>query len=153
MANKQIVNFLNDFSVEVTPNAANKIENFSDYLSQGTLIYIAHIEGTPIEDTVATAKKITDQGFKAMPHFPARIIKDKATLAEWISQYQNEAGVENALLIAGGANKPYGDYDSSIQLIESELFTEFNTFSVPKSAGFINSFLGSFILSLKGEAV
>ena len=32
MANKQIVNFLNDFSVEVTPNAANKIENFSDYL-------------------------------------------------------------------------------------------------------------------------
>ena len=122
MANKQIVNFLNDFSVEVTPNAANKIENFSDYLSQGTLIYIAHIEGTPIEDTVATAKKITDQGFKAMPHFPARIIRDKATLADWISQYQNEAGVENALLIAGGANKPYGDYDSSIQLIESELF-------------------------------
>jgi methylenetetrahydrofolate reductase (NADPH) len=57
-----------------------------------------------------------------MPHFPARIIKDKATLADWISQYQNEAGVESALLIAGGANKPYGDYDSSIQLIESELF-------------------------------
>ncbi len=122
MANEHIVNFLNDFSVEITPNAANKIENFSDYLSKGTLIYIAHIEGTPIEDTVATAKKITDQGFKAMPHFPARIIKDKATLADWISQYQNEAGVENALLIAGGANRPYGDFDSSIQLIESELF-------------------------------
>ena len=122
MANEHIVNFLNDFSVEVTPNAANKIENFSDHLSQGTLIYIAHIEGTPIEDTVATAKKITDQGFKAMPHFPARIIKDKATLSDWISQYQNEAGVENALLIAGGANRPYGDFDSSIQLIESELF-------------------------------
>ena len=122
MANKHIVNFLNDFSVEITPNAANKIENFSDYLSKGTLIYIAHIEGTPIEDTVATAKKITDQGFKAMPHFPARIIKDKATLSDWISQYQNEAGVDNALLIAGGANRPYGDFDSSIQLIESELF-------------------------------
>ena len=122
MANKHILNFLDGFSIEVTPNAANKIENFSDYLPSGTLIYIAHIEGTPIEDTVRTAKKITDQGFKAMPHFPARIIKDKQTLADWISQYQNEAGVENALLIAGGANKPYGEYDSSIQLIESELF-------------------------------
>ena len=57
-----------------------------------------------------------------MPHFPARIIKDKNMLGDWIARYQNEAGVENALLIAGGANKPYGDYDSSIQLIESELF-------------------------------
>ena len=124
MTTEHIVNFLEDFSIEVTPNAANKIEKFEDFLPIGTFIYIAHIEGTPIEDTVSTAKKITDQGFRAMPHFPARIIKDKVMLSEWISMYKNEAGVENALLIAGGANKPYGDYDSSIQLIESELFDQ-----------------------------
>ena len=126
MANKQIVNFLNDFSVEVTPNAANKIENFSDYLSQGTLIYIAHIEGTPIEDTVATAKKITDQGFKAMPHFPARIIEDKDMLESWLSQYSGEANVQEALLIAGGSKEPAGVYDSSIQIIETELFDKYS---------------------------
>ena len=75
---------------------------------------------------VNTAKKITDQGFSPMPHFPARIIKDKNILQDWISRYQNEANVKNALLIAGGANKPYGEYDSSIQLIESELFDKAN---------------------------
>ena len=122
MVSENIENFLNDFSIEVTPNAAKKINQFSDYLSPGTLIYIAHIEGTPIEETVETAKKITNQGFEAMPHFPARIIKDRNMLGDWIARYQNEAGVVNALLIAGGANKPYGDFDSSIQLIESELF-------------------------------
>ena len=122
MVSENIENFLNDFSIEVTPNAAKKINQFSDYLSPGTLVYIAHIEGTPIEETVETAKKITNQGFKAMPHFPARIIKDRNMLGDWIARYKNEAGVENALLIAGGANKPYGDFDSSIQLIESELF-------------------------------
>ena len=122
MVSENIENFLNDFSIEVTPNAAKKINQFSDYLSPGTLVYIAHIEGTPIEETVETAKKITNQGFKAMPHFPARIIKDRNMLGDWIARYQNEAGVENALLIAGGANKPYGDFDSSIQLIESGLF-------------------------------
>ena len=122
MVSENMENFLNDFSIEVTPNAAKKINQFSDYLSPGTLVYIAHIEGTPIEETVETAKKITNQGFKAMPHFPARIIKDRNMLGDWIARYQNEAGVENALLIAGGANKPYGDFDSSIQLIESELF-------------------------------
>ena len=121
-----IKNFLRDFSVEVTPKAASKIENFSDLLPKGTLIYVAHIEGTSIDDMVNTAKKITDQGFSPMPHFPARIIKDKNILQDWISRYQNEADVKNALLIAGGANKPYGEYDSSIQLIESELFDKAN---------------------------
>ena len=126
MKNNILNNFLKDFSIEVTPKAALKIENFSDYLPSKTLIYIAHIEGTPIDDMVQTAKKITDQGFLAMPHFPARIIKNKNVLGEWITRYQSEAGVENALLIAGGSNKPYGEYDSSINLIESELFDKAN---------------------------
>jgi methylenetetrahydrofolate reductase (NADPH) len=126
MKNNILNNFLKDFSIEVTPKAASKIEKFSDYLPAETLIYIAHIEGTPIDDMVQTAKKITDQGFSAMPHFPARIIKNKNVLDEWITRYQSEAGVENALLIAGGSNKPYGEYDSSINLIESELFDKAN---------------------------
>ena len=126
MSNEAVKNFLDGFSVEVTPKAASKIENFEDYVPSGTLIYIAHIEGTPIDEMVATAKKINDQGFFPMPHFPARIIKDKKVLNDWISRYKNEANVSNALLIAGGANKPYGEYDSSIQLIESELFDKAN---------------------------
>ena len=132
MSSEAIKKFLDGFSVEVTPKAASKIENFEDYIPSGTLVYIAHIEGTPIEEMVETAKKINDQGFCAMPHFPARIIKDKNVLEDWISRYKNEANVSNALLIAGGANKPYGEYDSSIQLIESELFdrADFNNLHI-----------------------
>ena len=122
MKNDKLSNFLKGFSLEVTPRAAAKIENFSELIPKGTLIYIAHIEGTPIEEMVETAKKINDQGYSPMPHFPARIIKNEQVLQDWISQYKNEANVENALLIAGGSNKPYGDFDSSVQLIESELF-------------------------------
>ena len=122
MSNEAIKNFLDGFSIEVTPRAAAKIDNFAELIPKGTLIYIAHIEGTPIDEMIATAKKINEQGFSPMPHFPARIIKDKNVLQDWISKYQNEANVKNGLLIAGGANKPYGEYDSSIQLIESELF-------------------------------
>ena len=132
MSSEAIKKFLDGFSVEVTPKAASKIENFEDYIPSGTLVYIAHIEGTPIDEMVETAKKINDQGFCAMPHFPARIIKDKNVLEDWISRYKNEANVSNALLIAGGANKPYGEYDSSIQLIESELFdkADFNNLHI-----------------------
>jgi methylenetetrahydrofolate reductase (NADPH) len=122
MNNNFLNNFLKGFSIEITPKAVEKIENLSELIPTGTLFYIAHIEGTPIEEMVQTAKKINEQGYSTMPHFPARIIKDKNTLKDWISRYQNEANVENALLLAGGANKPYGEYDSSIHLIESELF-------------------------------
>lgn len=122
MSNNILNNFLKGFSIEVTPRAITKINNLSELIPSGTLFYIAHIEGTPIEEMVQTAKRINEQGYPTMPHFPARIIKDKDTLKDWISRYQNEANVENALLLAGGANKPYGDYDSSIHLIESELF-------------------------------
>ena len=122
MSNNLLKNFLNNFSIEVTPRAVAKIENLSELIPSGTLVYIAHIEGTPIEEMVKTAKKINQQGYATMPHFPARIIKDKKTLKDWISKYQNEANVKSALLLGGGVNKPYGEYDSSIQLIESELF-------------------------------
>ena len=114
--------FLKDFSIEVLPRTAAKIENFCDILPQQTLIYIAHIEGTPIEEMVDTAKRLIEEGFDVMPHFPARIIKNHATLVDWIKRYQNEAGVKQALLLAGGVDKPYGEYQCSMDLLETGEF-------------------------------
>jgi len=71
---------------------------------------------------VATAKRLNESGFDVMPHFPARIIKDEATLADWIARYQGEANVEQALLLAGGVTSPHGDFHSSMQLLETGLF-------------------------------
>jgi methylenetetrahydrofolate reductase (NADPH) len=104
------------------PRTAEKVEDFRTLLAPGTRVYIAHIEGTPIEDMVATAKRLADEGYPVMPHFPARIIKDEATLADWIARYQGEAGVDQALLLAGGVAQPHGDFHSSMQLMETGLF-------------------------------
>ncbi len=114
--------FLKDFSIEVMPRTAEKIEDFRAILPQGTRVYIAHIEGTPIEDMVATAKRLSADGFNVMPHFPARIIKDEATLGDWIARYQGEADIKQALLLAGGVDKPHGDYEDSMQLLSTGLF-------------------------------
>ena len=122
--------FLQGYSIEVMPRTAEKIEDFRAILPKGTRVYIAHIEGTPIEDMVATAKRIAGEGFDVMPHFPARIIKDKATLADWIARYQGEANVRQALLLAGGVTNPHGDYHSSMQLLESGLFDGFDRLHV-----------------------
>jgi len=114
--------FLKDYSIEVMPRTAEKVEDFRALLPEGTRVYIAHIEGTPIEDMVATAKRLNNDGFRVMPHFPARIIKDEATLGDWIARYQGEADVKQALMLAGGVEKPHGDFHSSMQLLETGLF-------------------------------
>ena len=126
MNSEVVKNFLNGYSIEVTPNAAAKIENFAEVLPANTRIYIAHIEGTPFDEMLTTAKKITNEGFIPMPHFPARIIEDKDMLESWLSQYSGEANVREALLISGGSKEPAGVYDSSIQIIETELFDKYS---------------------------
>ena len=118
--------FLVDFSIEVMPRTASKIESFNEILPQNTRVYIAHIEGVPIEEMVETAKRLSSEGFNVMPHFPARIIKDKDTLENWIQRYQDEAGIEQALLLAGGVSRPHGSFETSMQLVETELFEKYN---------------------------
>ncbi|RMA41923.1 methylenetetrahydrofolate reductase [Rhodophyticola porphyridii] len=120
--NPELEAFLDGYSIEVMPRTAEKVEDFRALLPEGTRVYIAHIEGTPIDDMVATAARLAANGYAVMPHFPARIIADKATLADWIARYQGEAGVDQALLLAGGPPKPLGAFHSSMQLMETGLF-------------------------------
>jgi methylenetetrahydrofolate reductase (NADPH) len=117
--------FLKGFSIEVMPRTAASVEDFRDLLPEGTRVYIAHIDGTPIDDMVATAKRLARGGFQVMPHFPARVIRDRAELADWVTRYRGEAGVEQALLLGGGVATPAGDFDNSMQLIETGLFDGF----------------------------
>ncbi len=124
-SNADMEALLDGFSIEVMPRTAEKVEDFRALLPGGTRVYIAHIEGTPIEDMVATAARLRREGFDPMPHFPARIIPDRATLADWIARYKGEAGITQALLLGGGVNTPAGDFDSSMQMIETGLFDGF----------------------------
>ncbi len=115
--------FLDGFSIEVMPRTAAKIPDFRAILPPETRIYVAHIDGTPIEDMLVTCKRIVDEGFQVMPHFPARIIPDQATLETWVKSY-SDLGVRQALLLGGGVDTPAGDFDNSMQLLETGLFDE-----------------------------
>ena len=122
--------FLSGWSIEVMPRTAEKVEDFRAILPPGTRVYVAHIDGTEIADMVATAKRIAGQGFTVMPHFPARSIADRATLADWIARYRGEAGVIEGLILAGGRKDPLGEFASSMELLESGLFDGFERLHV-----------------------
>lgn len=115
---------LKGYSIEVMPRTAAKIEDFREHLPAGTRVYIAHIDGTEIDDMVATARTLREQGFEPMPHFPARSIAGTATLADWIARYQGEADVRQGLVLAGGIPTPKGQFHSSMELLETGLFDD-----------------------------
>jgi methylenetetrahydrofolate reductase (NADPH) len=120
--------FLKGYSIEVMPRTAEKVESFRAILPKGTRVYIANIE-SPIEEMVATARRIVDEGFDVMPHFPARIIKDKATLLDWVARYK-DVGVRQGLILAGNPAAQVGDFSSSMELLESGAFTGFERLHV-----------------------
>ena len=116
-----VAGLLESFSIEVMPRTAAKVEDFRAILPAGTRIYLAHIDGTDFADMLATARRLTDEGFPVMPHVPARGIASHAELDARIAAYA-DVGVTQALVIAGGITAPRGPYSEALQLLRSGLF-------------------------------
>ncbi|CUH39107.1 hypothetical protein JSE7799_01828 [Jannaschia seosinensis] len=125
-----VADFLQGHSIEVMPRTAEKVEDFRSLLPAGTRVYIAHIEGTDIADMVATAARLRAEGMEPMPHFPARLIADRATLDDWVARYRGEADVRQGLILAGGVSEPAGEFHDSMQLLGSGAFDGFTRLHV-----------------------
>ena len=121
---KGIYNLLNEFSIEVMPRTLGKIDDIEHLWPKDTRVYIAHLEGTKIDEMVSTAKRLKEARYSPMPHFPARLIANKKILEDWISLY-SELGVCEALVLAGGVDKPIGDFSDSMQLLATGLFEKY----------------------------
>lgn len=124
MLTKNISKLIKNFSIEVMPRTLGKLENIENLWPKNTRVYIAHLEGTRIEDMLVTAKRIKSASFIPMPHFPARIIKDNKVLEDWINRY-SEIGVNEALLLAGGVDRPLGNLSNSMELLSTGLFEKY----------------------------
>jgi len=120
--NRAIEALMQGYSIEVMPRTAAKIDDFRALLPAGTRVYIAHIEGTDIDEMVQTARRLNAAGMTVMPHFPARIIADKRMLGDWIARYQGEADIRQGLILAGNPASQSGAFESSMQLLETGLF-------------------------------
>ena len=120
--NGHLAQFLKGASIEVMPRTATKIEDFSEILPEGTKVFIAHIAGVPIEDMITCAARLRGEGMEPVPHFVARNVPNLATLEDWIARYQGEADVRQGLVLAGGLGESEGNFDSSMQLLDTGLF-------------------------------
>ena len=83
-------------------------------------VYITMLPGNNFKDVAIKAKELVQSGFNAVPHFPARSIKNLNELKEYVGMCK-DFGVKQALVI-GGSAEPVGNYHCSLQLLETGLF-------------------------------
>lgn len=119
-----------DWSIEVTPTGATKIESFRDYLSPGTTVNVTFLPGTDPAETIAVAERLHNDGMRPVPHLAARSLRDADQLDELLAAFTSRCGVEEVLCIGGGVDKPVGAFDATIQVLETGLIQKYGIRSV-----------------------
>ena len=114
-----------DWSIEVTPPGATKIERFSDVLAQGTSVNVTFLPGTDPKDTVDVAHRLRDEGMNPIPHIAARSLTSREQLDGLVADMTKRAKVDEVLVIGGGVDKPAGDFASSMEVLKTGIFQEY----------------------------
>lgn len=114
-----------DFSVETTPGAADKIPDYRAHLEPGTRVFVTFLAGSDFEHTMRTAVRLAREGMRPVPHLAARSIANRRSLEENLRRLSAEAGVREALIIAGAVASPVGEFSDSMQVLETGLLDRF----------------------------
>ena len=110
-----------DWSIEVTPTGAGKIESFSDCLAPGTTVNVTFLPGSDPADTIAVAERLHNDGMRPVPHLAARSLRDPDQLDELLAAFTSRCGVEEVLCIGCGVDKPVGGFDATMKVLETGL--------------------------------
>lgn len=68
--------------------------------------------------TVELAERLSGHSLGVSPHLSARLIRDRAELAEILARLR-EAGVRSAFIVAGDAEKPAGEFEGAGALLQA----------------------------------
>ena len=115
----------NNYSIETAPIIYEKIGKLKKYLPHCNDVYITYLPNEDPEKIIYTSKKIILEGLNAIPHLPARTIKDYNMLEKYIGNLSEKAGCKNILVIGGGTNQ-VGNINSSLEVLQSDLLSKFN---------------------------
>jgi methylenetetrahydrofolate reductase (NADPH) len=86
-------------------------------LPRGATISVTASPGKTIEATVELAIELEATGLRAIPHLSARMIRDRAHLAELLTRMA-DAGIDRTFVVGGDADEP-GEFMDALSLIRA----------------------------------
>ncbi len=101
------------------------------HLPAGARVSVTASPAKGIDATLDWAARLQADGFRAIPHLSARMIPDRARLAELLERAR-EAGLTHAFVVGGDADEP-GEYLDGLSLLRAmtELGHPFATIGCP----------------------
>jgi len=105
------------FSIEVTPRV-----NVAELPQTVREVSVTYLPGTDYRDVVAQAVRLRQRGFEPIAHVPARTIRDRPHLTDYLAALRGEANIRQVLLIGGSLDRPLGPFSSTLALLETGLF-------------------------------
>ena len=121
-ARAALAGLLQGYSAEVTARDKKSLECAPDMMPPGSEVFVAAIPGESLDRVVAAAAQIRKAGLVPVPHIVARNLESRAVLEDLIARLVGEAGLDRALVLGGDRDHPAGEFDSSLQLIETGVF-------------------------------
>ena len=120
-----IKNLLKEYSIETTPNVYAKYGKFIELVPLENSVYVTYLPDEESGRVIETCKKLTEEGYNAIPHLPARTMKNFSDLERYIGALSENAGCKKILVIGGGG-KLKGDIASSMDVLKTDLLSKFN---------------------------
>src|SRR5256712_11691484 len=111
------------------------------YVPKGVPLAVTASPRRGLPATVQLAVRLSQLGYRAVPHLSARLIRDRAELGQ-ILEALKAANIQNVFVIAGDAHAPAGQFPDSMSLLEAlppdHSLTEIGVTGYPESHPFIH---------------
>lgn len=125
-----ITSFVDNYSIEVTPHDESKWDEIRAELRPGTAVYVAHPPGMSLDDVLVFATRVRQDGFVPVPHIIARKLHSRQQLEAALQTFSDRE-IDRVLVVAGDIAVEGGEFDSSLEVLQTGLFSQYGI----KSAG------------------
>jgi methylenetetrahydrofolate reductase (NADPH) len=116
-----LADLLRSYSAEVTAHDRKGLDAAAQLMRPGAEVFIACVPGESADRLVGAAALLRRAGLVPVPHLVARNIESRTAFDRLLERLVGEAGLDRALVLGGDRDKPAGEFDSSLQLIETGL--------------------------------
>jgi len=117
-----IIELVDDASFEISARDPLAGEALRDVASAGSTVYIAFAPTDTHHGILAAAVRLKHAGFAPVPHIAARTLASFTQLNDYLARMAGEAGIDQALVIAGDVERPVGPFATSLDLLTTGLF-------------------------------
>ena len=124
-AKAALARLLENYSAELTTRDHKSLDAAKDILRPQTRVFVAAMPRDTADDMIAAAIRLHKADMVAIPHIVARNITDRAMLDNILARLSSEAGVDRAHIVGGDRDDQAGEFDSSLQLLETGLFAKY----------------------------